>query len=128
MTEPTASGHPALDPGVLATLHTSVGGDDAFLVELIGTYLADAATQVEAIRGAIAASDADALVRPAHTLKSASLTVGAIRLGELCRSIEQRARAGDATSMDREGAAVAEEWRIADGALRQWLAERGARG
>ncbi len=127
MTEPTASDHPVLDPSVLATLRMSVGGDDAFVADLIETYLADAATQVEAIQAAMTEGDAEALVRPSHTLKSASLTVGAMRLGELCRSIEQRARAGDPTSVDAEGAALAAEWRTADGALRRWLAEHGTR-
>ncbi|HEY3522741.1 MAG TPA: Hpt domain-containing protein, partial [Candidatus Limnocylindrales bacterium] len=104
----------------------SVGGDDSFIADLIETYLGDAATQIAAIRSAIEDGDAEALVRPAHTLKSASLTVGAIRLGELCRSIEQRARAGEAAGLDGEAAAVADEWRSADEALRGWLAERGS--
>ena len=36
----------------------------------------------------------DALVMPAHSLKSSSLNLGALELGELCRDLEALARAG----------------------------------
>jgi HPt (histidine-containing phosphotransfer) domain-containing protein len=115
---------PVLDPTVLEALRDSVGGDGAFVVDLVETYLGDAATQVEAISAALGAGDADSLVRPAHTLKGASLTVGATRLGELARSIELRARNGEADGTGADAAAVEDEWRSADAALRDWLAEQ----
>jgi HPt (histidine-containing phosphotransfer) domain-containing protein len=123
VTEPNT---PVLDPTVLAALRDSVGGDEAFVVDLIETYLGDAGTQVEAIEAAIESGDAESLVRPAHTLKSASLTVGAMRLGELARSVEQRARSGEAAGMDREASAVRDEWQAANAALRDWLAQAGS--
>jgi HPt (histidine-containing phosphotransfer) domain-containing protein len=71
---------PVLDEGVLVELAESVGGDRGFVVELIEAFLSDGAQQVTAIDAAHAADDAEALVRPAHTLKSSSATVGAMRL------------------------------------------------
>ena len=65
---------PILDEGVLADLSASVNGDRAFVVELIEAFLADGAQQLAAIDAARIADDAEAMVRPAHTLKSSSAT------------------------------------------------------
>src|SRR5690242_6531254 len=77
---------PVLDQSVLSELQETTGDDPEFLRDLIETYLADVPVQLEGIDGAIAANDADALVRPAHTLKSSSMTLGAMRLGEISRT------------------------------------------
>jgi HPt (histidine-containing phosphotransfer) domain-containing protein len=122
----TESTQPTLDLGVLEALRDSVGGDDGFVADLVETYLGDSATQLGAIDNAIANGDAAELVRPAHTLKSASFTVGAMRLGELARGLEQRGRAGqlDGAAVDAGEARV--EWNAAAAALRTWLSERAA--
>ena len=54
-----------LDTSVLAALYDSVGGDDAFIADLIETYLSDGAVQLAAIDEAVRSSEAEALVRPA---------------------------------------------------------------
>jgi HPt (histidine-containing phosphotransfer) domain-containing protein len=114
-----------LDAGVLDTLRDSVGGDDSFVAELVETYLGDAATQLAAIESALATGDAEALVRPAHTLKSASFTVGAMRLGGLSRELEMRGRSG---RLDEGGDAsvVRATWSETETALRAWLARDGS--
>jgi HPt (histidine-containing phosphotransfer) domain-containing protein len=84
----------AIDQATLEALLESIGGDAEFMVELIDTYLADAPEQVEALRGALAAADVADLVRPAHTLKSASASLGALGLAERCRQLETSAKAG----------------------------------
>jgi signal transduction histidine kinase/CheY-like chemotaxis protein/HPt (histidine-containing phosphotransfer) domain-containing protein len=43
----------------------------------------------------LAGGDVTALVRPAHSLKSSSANVGAMRLSELARTVEHAARQGD---------------------------------
>ena len=43
----------------------------------------------------LAGGDITALVRPAHSLKSSSANVGALRLSELARTVEHAARQGD---------------------------------
>ncbi len=99
--------------------------DDQFGVELAEAYLADGVVQLEAIEAAVAAGDAGALVRPAHTLKSSSATVGALRLAEASRRLEHAGRAG---SVGGEGVAdpraLRSEWDAAEAALRGWMAER----
>jgi HPt (histidine-containing phosphotransfer) domain-containing protein len=114
---------PVLDESVLTDLKATTGDDPAFVRDLVETYLADVPAQLEGIDAAIAADDAEALIRPAHTLKSSSATVGAMRLAELSRTLEMTGRAGalDAGARDNAESARA-EWRNAEAAFRAWLA------
>lgn len=111
-----------LDRAVLDDLAGSVGGDHAFVVELIETFIADSAAQVDAAEAAIAADDAASVVRPAHTLKSSSATLGAARLAAQARALEMAGRSG---TLDGEARAVAStlrvEWEAAVAALRAWV-------
>ncbi len=120
MTEPDAT---TLDATVLEELRASVEGDRSFVVELIEAYLADGAGHVKAIEGARSADDAEAMVRPAHTLKSSSATLGAARLAATARELEMAARTG---SLAGKGTTAAErvqaEWEATSDALRSWIA------
>jgi HPt (histidine-containing phosphotransfer) domain-containing protein len=84
-----------LDQAALANLLAMVGDDPEFVDELVGAYLEDAPVQVAAIRAAVDSGDATALVRPAHTLKGSSQNLGASRVAELSRALEERGRSGD---------------------------------
>jgi HPt (histidine-containing phosphotransfer) domain-containing protein len=99
------------------------GGTDDHLVE---TYLGDGTAQLAAIEAATRDGEADALVRPAHTLKSASRTVGASRLGELCRQIEMLGRSGSTTGAAELAAEARTEWSDVEAALRAWLSDGAA--
>jgi HPt (histidine-containing phosphotransfer) domain-containing protein len=90
----TADDAPVLDPGVIADLRAATGDDDEFISDLIETYVAEGNEYVAAMVAAVAADDIDALVRPAHTLKSSSASIGAMHLSELGRGIEEAAREG----------------------------------
>jgi HPt (histidine-containing phosphotransfer) domain-containing protein len=85
---------PAIDQETLRRLLDITGGDPAFVDELIDTYLQDGEAQIEAMRAAEASGDVAGLVRPAHTLKSSSASIGALALADHCRTLEADARAG----------------------------------
>ena len=105
----------AIDPAGFAALRELAGGDEAFVAELIDAYLADAPAQLAAARAAVDAGDAAALVRPAHTLKGNSANVGAARLVELCRALEELGRSGSLDGADAQlGEAAAEYERARD--------------
>ena len=70
------------------------GGDQEFVDELVDTYLAEGDRLVEDMVAAATAGDIAALVLPAHSMKSSSLNVGALELGELCRRLEMDSRNG----------------------------------
>ncbi len=115
---------PTLDAGTLDELRASVDGDRGFVVELIEAYLADGGTHVAAIEAARAADDAEGMVRPSHTLKSSSATVGAARLAGTSRELEMAARSGSLAGAGEEAAArVRSEWEATSEALRAWIAD-----
>jgi len=111
-----------LDQSVLRELEESTRDDPAFVRDLIETYLADVPLQLKGIEGAIAADDSDALIRPAHTLKSSSATLGAMRLADISRTLEMTGRSGTLDATTRENANVARaEWSNVRDALNNWL-------
>ena len=83
-----------LDQAVVAELRDSVGGDEEFVKELVAAYLAESPGYLEAMAEAAMAGDAAAVVRPAHTVKSSSAALGALRLAATCKQIEFAAREG----------------------------------
>jgi HPt (histidine-containing phosphotransfer) domain-containing protein len=123
-----SEGRPVVDERVLTELRASVRGDTAFVRELVEAYLADSAELIEAIEAALANADADALVKPAHTLKSSSATLGAMSLSATARALEMAARSG--TLDDEETGSAAErirpEWEAAVAALRTWMDGAGS--
>jgi HPt (histidine-containing phosphotransfer) domain-containing protein len=113
-----------LDTAVLDELGESVGGDRGFVVELIETFLTESAGQVDAVEAAVASDDAAAVVRPAHTLKSSSATLGAQRLVAAARALEMAGRSGALDDQARRTAgSLRAEWDAATAALRAWMAE-----
>lgn len=92
-------GTPLLDQAVLDELRASVGDDAEFIADLVQTYLTEGAVNLEGMVAAAAVLDAAAVVRPAHTLKSSSASLGAMRLSGICRAIEEAGRAGDSASL-----------------------------
>lgn len=113
---------PIVDERVLAELMASTGDDIGFLRELIETYLADTPLQFEAMGVAVDAANAAALVRPAHTLKSSSATVGAMRLSSIARELEVAGRSGSLDQAARAGLESARrEWQAAADALDAYL-------
>ena len=82
MTEPT------IDPATFAELEATAGAD--FIAELIDTFLAEAPLMQDELRRAYAVRDADVFRRAAHSLKSNSLTFGALALGAMARELELR--------------------------------------
>jgi HPt (histidine-containing phosphotransfer) domain-containing protein len=84
---------------VLDELRTATGGDEEFILDLVETYVTEGAANLEDMTIAAAAGDAAAIVRPAHTLKSSSASLGAMRLSGVARAIEEAGRAGGAAGL-----------------------------
>ena len=118
---------PLVDEAVLADLLASTGDDPAFVRELLETYLAETPDQLAAIRAAIEADDAEALVRPAHTLKSSSATLGAMRLSALARELEMAGRSGSlAADAGELLQAAVDTWAATSEGLEVWFSGHDA--
>ena len=81
---------PVLDLNTFNMLKESTGED--FIAELIDAFLEDAVTQMNDMRSASAANDAETFRRAAHSLKSNAATFGATDLQALARELEMMGR------------------------------------
>jgi HPt (histidine-containing phosphotransfer) domain-containing protein len=111
-------GAAVLDMDVLNELRAATGDDEEFLRDLVSTYVEETATHLDALDAAAKAGDADGLVRPAHTLKSTSATIGAMRLSGICRDIEAAGRDGRSDDSADAVALARATWRDTLRALR----------
>ena len=113
-----------LDPAAMANLLDITGGDQAFVDELVDTFLSDADMQIAAMRAALSAGDEAELMRPAHSLKTNSMNVGATVLGEASKALELDARSGAVPDAATRVETLAAEFGAVRAAL---LASREAR-
>lgn len=113
-----------LDPNAMAHLLEITGGDPEFVDELIDTFIDDARSQIAGLRAAVDTGDEAAAVRPAHSLKSNSLNVGATTLADLSRGIEEDGRSGAIADLAARVDSIATEFESVRAAL---LAERAGR-
>ncbi len=99
---------PTIDPATLDALKDMAGAE--FVDELVGTFLEEAPQMIADLHAAKAAGEVDRFRRAAHSLKSNSMTFGALTLGGLAKALELGglAAASDAAlaSVDAEYARV----------------------
>jgi signal transduction histidine kinase/DNA-binding response OmpR family regulator/HPt (histidine-containing phosphotransfer) domain-containing protein len=92
---PPIGEEPVLDPQALENLRAlERQGALGALARTIGFYLEDAPPLLQALEAAGAQADPEALRRAAHSLKSMSANVGAVRLAALCQRLEAAGRSG----------------------------------
>lgn len=69
------------------------------LVDLLDTYLEESSGLVTTIQAGTNSGDLASVLRPAHSLKSSSASIGAMRLSKLCADLEAHLR-GSLPSLD----------------------------
>jgi CheY-like chemotaxis protein len=110
-----------LDCATLRRLSGAMGDD--FMPELIGAFLADSGRLVADLQRAVAEGDAGLLRRSAHTVKSQGASLGALRLADLCRMLEEMGAAENLCgALELVSAAAEERARVRD-ALTAYLEE-----
>lgn len=68
------------------------GDDDSFLKEIIGLYIEQAPDLLKQIKDCAAARDGIEMSRAAHTMKGASLNMGAKMLSDVCKKLESNGK------------------------------------
>lgn len=93
--EPSSSYSSVLDAEALERLRAlDPGGANGLLDRVLGTFRASLERLAPQLRDGRHAGDANAVRYVAHTLKSSSASVGALRLSQLCAEVEQALRQG----------------------------------
>lgn len=110
---------PAIDPEGFRSLVEMIGPDmPEVVVDILDTYRQEAAELLDVIVPAAAAADDGRMLRPVHSLKSSSASVGALALSELCAALEERLRGyGSPLNIPAQVAAIEAEFRRVDAAL-----------
>ncbi len=109
---------PVLDLAALETLREIGAAHGSNIVaDAIALFLESSPALVQQLLAA-AAVDAGGIRAAAHALKSASATVGAAALAQLCAALEAEARQGAVTDARRKARAVSEAYTAAAAALR----------
>ena len=91
-------------------------GED-FLVELIDAYLGDAPDRLARLRQALEAGDAETFTFEAHTLKSSSANLGAMKVSAIAKEMEMAGRAGKMAQMAEPAARTEAEFALVKAAL-----------
>jgi CheY-like chemotaxis protein len=86
-----------IDPAINSTTLDSIraldaGGGNALLQRIVGLYLSNADSLLKSLQQGFDQGELGAIRTAAHTLKSSSNQVGAHKLADLCREVENEAR------------------------------------
>ncbi len=94
-------GPAAVDPTVLQALTARLGARGPALREsLVQTWQDETGRRLVELTEAVAARDAAGVARVAHTMKSGSASLGALRLAEVCEQAEQLLRLAPVQARD----------------------------
>lgn len=115
-----------IDPAVIESLRALGGGDDAFLSDLIRTFLDETPVILGRLRAAVAQHDAAGIRLNAHSLKGSSAEFGASWLAELCRQLEMAGKSQDLDSAPDLLAEIEDEYRRVQSALTRLIGQAGA--
>ncbi len=87
---------PVLDQATLQNLRElDEDGSQGFVAELLGLFITSSTERLQALGAALAAKDPRRLGAEAHSLKSSAGNIGALRLSQLCQSLENLGKSGD---------------------------------
>ncbi|MEY4540561.1 MAG: hypothetical protein RLZZ306_2318 [Bacteroidota bacterium] len=102
--------HQVLDPEIIKQLSDSVGGDMSFVVSILEGFEEEATEQIaNAIEG-YKANNCKQVQGELHTLKGNAGTLGAMRLHEITRIIEEKAKHCDFQVFESEAVILQEEF------------------
>lgn len=78
-----------IDQSVIEELRTMAGSNgDRLIAELIQVYLEDTPVRIQDIKDAVATKNWDKFKKSAHALRSPSVSIGAVNLGQICETLE----------------------------------------
>ncbi|MGD9911645.1 Hpt domain-containing protein, partial [Methanothrix sp.] len=101
----------ALDPSALSKLRElQEAGEPDVVAELGEIFLSNAPSRIASMHEALKRNDPDTLHRAAHSMKSASANIGALRLSRICAEIEELVREARLDGVDEMLSALDEEF------------------
>jgi HPt (histidine-containing phosphotransfer) domain-containing protein len=118
MSEVTEVSGDSIDRSVLASLRELQDeGDPDIIAEVGGLFLKHAPQKIIAMKSAIEAGDAKALLVAAHNLKSSSSYIGAAKLSAISKELEFMGRSGQLKGASEKAALAQTEFERAKAEL-----------
>ncbi|MBP6864700.1 MAG: Hpt domain-containing protein [Candidatus Didemnitutus sp.] len=107
-----------INPAAIEALR-EVAPDDGgkFLTELVDIFLADTPPRLRELEQALAAGDANAMARAAHSIKGSAGNFGADRVARFAAAVETAAKTGDFATAGQNSQALAEAYTAAAAVL-----------
>jgi signal transduction histidine kinase/CheY-like chemotaxis protein len=125
--EDTQASSATLDPHTLRTLRELQSpGERDVLGEVIALYQDESSALLEALREAVQQQDSAAVQRAAHSLKSCSGNVGALKLVSWCRELEAKGRMGTLEGIEADLASLEAEYAAVRSALATEMPRRAS--
>jgi signal transduction histidine kinase/CheY-like chemotaxis protein/HPt (histidine-containing phosphotransfer) domain-containing protein len=109
---------PAIDRAIFDELLDVMGSEFSALVKV---YLEDTPKNLKILTEAAARNATDAMIAPAHSLKSTSANLGALGLSEIAKRIEHNARSSILTHPEQDARDAVEEFERASAELKSLL-------
>ncbi|AVP95899.1 hybrid sensor histidine kinase/response regulator [Ahniella affigens] len=114
----TPANESAIDNRLVSDLMEIMGAEFA---ELVRVYLEDTPKALSQLERAAQTNDVESLIAPAHSLKSTSANLGALRLSEMAKRLEHGARMGELGEPSLLVAQIYNEYQRAAQQLRQLI-------
>jgi len=123
ITSATAPIDAQLQQHIHDTLEELTGGETGITTELIIAYLEGGDTLTQQMHLAMSNDDPEQLQRAAHSLKSSSASLGAVQLGDVCKSLEKQGRQGDISHAAEELSLMQQQYQQVALILRQLIGQ-----
>jgi signal transduction histidine kinase/CheY-like chemotaxis protein/HPt (histidine-containing phosphotransfer) domain-containing protein len=130
LTEEKEKNLPSVDRSVLRALRDlQMEGKPDIQKKVIQAYFSSSPPLIAQLREAVAVTNREALQNAAHSLKSGSATVGAMKLSEICRELEMSCRNNTLdNATDRVSAIASEFLRVKDVLNREISSRKASSG
>ena len=107
----------AVDGAVLETLRSNLSAVPGGFEQVVAEFRSSAPELLDQAEAAIGAGDPESLLIPAHSLKSAAATLGAMTLSASAKALEVMAREGDLTGAEERMVEARRELEAVDRSL-----------
>jgi len=116
MRESSGEGDKILSEAAITQLRELGDGDD-LLIEIIELFQGETPRRLDGMASAVVSGNCEELARIAHSLKSSSANIGAVKLYAVCIEIESTSRGGGMDGMANAVATARMEYQSATDAL-----------
>jgi HPt (histidine-containing phosphotransfer) domain-containing protein len=93
---------------------------------IMNVFLNSSPALMDGIRAAFSASDGETLAKAAHSLKSSSMNVGAVKVGAVCKELERIGKTGELGEHTVLLARIQAEYAAVETAFREELGGSGS--